>query len=250
MRSIDRLKTAFSGTFPLKEKRPDTFQVLAPFFHEDGDMLEIFVEPVSQNRYRLCDHGLTLMRLSYDINLTENKEALYTRILAENGLDEQDGNIFIDSDYEDLLPRFFHFSQTLGKVSSLRYMRKKTIQNLFYDTLMDYADQAFFDLPHQTRYAPIASHTDCLVDVMFAFAKRPLFLFGIRENDNAKALEVAANCFEFKTEGLHFQSLLVYENYDSITQKNNKRLLRATDKTFVDFEQFRHEGRHYIEHVA
>lgn len=250
MSTLELLKSAFTGTFQLKEKRPNIFQVIAPFFHEDGDIMEIFVEPRDKDHYRICDYGLTLMHLSYNVNLTESKENLYGKILTENGLDEQDGNIFIESDYNNLLPNFFHFAQTLAKVSSLQYLKKKTIQNLFYETLIEFIQEQYKDIEHYVKYTPIPSNKECVVDVMFKLPKRPLYLFGVKDSDNQKALEIAANCFEFKTEGLSFQSLVVYENFDTLTQKNMKRLLRATDKQFLDFDQFKHEGRRYIQDVA
>jgi hypothetical protein len=250
MSTMDLLKSAFTGTFQLKEKRPNIFQVIAPFFHEDGDIMEIFVEPINKDHYRISDYGLTLMHLSYNVNLTESKENIYSRIITENGLDEQDGNIFIESDYNNLLTSFFHFAQTLAKVSSLQYLKKKAIQNLFYETLIEHIQQQYGDIDHQIKYKPIPSNKECVVDVMFNILKRPLFLFGVKENDNQKALEIAANCFEFKTENINFQSLVVYENFDTLAQKNMKRLLRATDKQFLDFGQFKHEGKSYIQNVA
>lgn len=250
MNTIDRLKSAFTGTFQLKEKRPNIFQIIAPFFHEDGDILEIFVEPTNQERYRFCDYGLTLMHLSYQVNLTESKETIYNKILSENGLDEQDGNIFIESDVDDLLPNFFHFAQTLGKVSSLQYLKKKTVQNLFYDLLIQYIEENYRDIDHSIKYTPVPSNKECVVDVMFDLPRHPLFLFGVKENDNQKALEIVANCLEFKTENINFQSLVVYQNFDKLTQNNIKRLLRATDKQFLDFEQFKLEGHRFIEQVA
>jgi hypothetical protein len=250
MSTMDLLKSAFTGTFQLKEKRPNIFQVVAPFFHEDGDIMEIFVEPTSKDRYRICDYGLTLMHLSYNVNLTESKENLYSRIITENGLDEQDGNIFIESDFNNLLPSFFHFAQTLAKVSSLQYLKKKAVQNLFYDMLIEHIQQKYGDIDHKVKYTPIPSNKECVVDVMFDLPRHPLFLFGVKENDNNKALEIAANCFEFKTENINFQSVVVYENFDTLTQKNMKRLLRATDKQFLDFDQFKNEGRRFIENVA
>jgi hypothetical protein len=250
MSTLDLLKSAFTGTFQLKEKRPNIFQVVAPFFHEDGDMMEIFVEPTSNDRYRICDYGLTLMHLSYNVNLTESKENLYNRIISENGLDEQDGNIFIESDFNNLLPSFFHFAQALAKVSSLQYLKKKAVQNLFYDMLIEHIQQKYADIPYKLKATPIPSNKECVVDVMFEFPRHPLFLFGVKENDNQKALEIAANCFEFKTENINFQSVVVYENYDTLTNKNQKRLLRATDKQFLDFDQFKNEGRRFIENVA
>jgi hypothetical protein len=51
-------------------------------YHEDGDMVDIFLEnPPNGNGDRLvrvCDHGMTLMRLSYSYDLdTPKKEEIF-----------------------------------------------------------------------------------------------------------------------------------------------------------------------------
>ena len=68
--------------------------MLAPLFHEDGDMVDIFIDelPNGSNRVRVSDHGMTLMRLTYTFDVdTENKMRIFNRILAENRISEQDG---------------------------------------------------------------------------------------------------------------------------------------------------------------
>jgi hypothetical protein len=253
MTTKDLLQSAFSGTFPLKEKRPNIFQVIAPFFHEDGDMLEIFVESTGENRYRISDYGLTLMHLSYNTSFTASKEALFNDILKGNGLDEEGGSIFIESDFENLQSRFFHITQTLAKVSSLQYLNKQAIKNLFYDTLKTRINDDFSDMANiiQHQYKPLPAHADCIVDVAFLFPGRPpAFLFAIKERDNQKALEVVVNCLELKASGTDFHSLVVHQNFDLLAKKNSNKLLRATDKQFLDSEQFNHDGKSYIKKLA
>lgn len=61
------LKAEFNEHVALREKRPNIMQVIAPLYHEDGDMLDIFID-VPRNSGEpmiISDHGLTLMRLSY-----------------------------------------------------------------------------------------------------------------------------------------------------------------------------------------
>ena len=43
MLDIDGLRRTF-GQFDFREKRIGVYKVLAPFFYEDGDMYDIFVE--------------------------------------------------------------------------------------------------------------------------------------------------------------------------------------------------------------
>ena len=67
MTDLDSLKQQFNGHVAFRERRPGVLQVLAPLFHEDGDMVDIFLdEPVNgSGKVRIGDHGLMLMRLTY-----------------------------------------------------------------------------------------------------------------------------------------------------------------------------------------
>ena len=70
MTGLDLLKQQFNSHVAFRERRPGVLQVLAPLFHEDGDMLDIFLdEPVNgSGKIRIGDHELTLMRLTRTSN--------------------------------------------------------------------------------------------------------------------------------------------------------------------------------------
>jgi hypothetical protein len=107
MTGLDLLKQQFNGHVAFRERRPGVLQVLAPLFHEDGDMVDIFLdEPVNgAGKVRIGDHGLTLMRLTYTYDLdTENKQRIFNRILSENRIQEQDGRLYIEAEPEDRSP--------------------------------------------------------------------------------------------------------------------------------------------------
>lgn len=71
MRYIALLKEQFNHQIAFREKRPGIFQMIAPLYHEDGDMIEIFLENLYGNDtpIRICDHGMTIMRLSYNFDI-------------------------------------------------------------------------------------------------------------------------------------------------------------------------------------
>jgi hypothetical protein len=88
MIEIESLKQQFNGHAAFRERRPGVIQVLAPLFHEDGDMVDIFLDEPSNgsNRVVITDHGMTLMRLTYTYELdTENKQRIFYRISPKTG---------------------------------------------------------------------------------------------------------------------------------------------------------------------
>ena len=139
MISLDVLREQFNGRVELRERRPGVYQLIAPLYHEDGDMVDVYLEATGNGLIRVCDHAMTLMRLSYSFDLdTPNKEKIFQRILAENRVSEDRGNLFLDARRESLYPAVLQFAQALLKVSNMRLYKRAVIQSLFYEMLEEY----------------------------------------------------------------------------------------------------------------
>jgi hypothetical protein len=123
---ISYIKSDFNGRVSIKEKRPGIYQLMLPIYHEDGDMIDLFIKKKDKNHYTLCDYGLTLQRLSYSYDVdTENKELILQRILSENSLVEEEGNICLDTKPDTLYTDIMHIAKVLAKVGSMRFLERE-----------------------------------------------------------------------------------------------------------------------------
>ena len=128
---FDHIKTAFNGHVSIQEKRHGVYQLYLPIYHEDNDMIDLFIVPKENGKYELCDFGLTLMRLSYTYEIdTENKEAILNRILVENGLKEDDGNLFYNTKVETIFTDIMHVCQVYSKIGSMKYFKREVVESL------------------------------------------------------------------------------------------------------------------------
>ncbi|MBU0517542.1 DUF1828 domain-containing protein, partial [bacterium] len=128
MEYLELLKKQFNHQIFLRERRVGIFQLVAPLFHEDGDMIDIFLENVNgdHGKIRICDHGMTLMRLSYSFDLdTPNKERIYQKILSENMISEHGGNIYLDIEPTSLYPAILQFAQTVAKITNMQLYKRE-----------------------------------------------------------------------------------------------------------------------------
>lgn len=119
---MEDLKNNFSQQIRFAEKRPGITQLIGPFFHDDGDMLDIFLRPATDtDPMKITDCGMTLMRLSYSYDLeTEARRKIFQRILAESGAAESDGEIYVEAKPAELYAGLMRFVQTVTKVSNMR----------------------------------------------------------------------------------------------------------------------------------
>ncbi|MDQ6701223.1 MAG: DUF1828 domain-containing protein [Acidobacteriota bacterium] len=246
------LKAEFNGRIAFRERRPGIIQVLAPLFHEDGDMIDVFIDlPTSENqRVRLSDHGMTLMRLSYSYEIdTPPRRKILDRILSENGVLEDRGRLFIETTPVHLYPTLLQFAQTIAKVSNMQSFKREVIQSLFYDTLDDYVRNNLIRYHPTAHYLPIPSRDDLEVDWRLKTQPRDIFLYGVK--DNSKARLAALTCREFQISKISFRSVIVHEDFENgLSKKDQARITSAADKQFTSLQDFQANAEQFFSREA
>jgi len=245
---LENLKSEFNHHVSFREKRPGIMQVLAPLFHEDGDMVDIFLDlpkPPSES-IRISDHGMTLMRLSYSYDVdTPTKQRILNRILSENGIAEDRGRLILNTTQEHLYPALLQFAQTVAKVSSMQAFKREVMQNLFYEMLGDFVKTELSRFHPIEGYLPISDRDDLEVDWKLSLP-RDVFLFGVR--DNAKARLAALACREFQRLPISFRSVIVHEDFENdLSRKDRSRITAAADKQFTSLSDFQVNAERYFQ---
>ena len=251
MTYLDLLREQCHNQVSFRRKRPGILQLVAPLYHEDGDMVDIFFEPINggQDRIRICDHGMTLMRLSYNFDIdTPNKERILQRILSENHIVEEKGNLFLDSKPENLYPSVLQFAQAVAKVSNMELFRREVIETLFYEMLTEFIDDALQKYNPREKVFPIPERDDLEVDFEFNIEPRPIYLFGVR--GSAKARLTTISCLEFQRAKLPFKSFVVHEDFESLSGKDRSRITSAADKQFISLDDFKTNAEQVLEREA
>jgi len=251
MKAIELLRVQFGDLVRLEEKRPNIQQVFAPLYHEDGDMMDIFLDLPNDadllvgQRIRLSDHGMTLMRLSYAFDLdTPNKEKIFHRILIENGADEEGGEISMETDAASLYPALMQFSHAIGKVCNMRQFRRETMESLFEEMLKEFIMEKLTSYQPVESVHPIPDRDDLEADWQFTPNGKPFYLFSVK--DNARARLATISCLEFQRHNLPFRSMMVHEDFDKIGRKDKTRLTSASDKQFTSLDDFKQHVEQYL----
>lgn len=231
----------------LSEKRPNILQVHAPFFHEDGDMYDIFIEPGKEpNKIKVSDYGMTLMRLSYTYDTsTITRLKILNRIIYSNDLELSNGIIFIEVDVEQLYSAIMMFSQVISKITNMKNFQRDTIHNLFFEDLEDFVYQDLRPYHPDKNFHPIPSNPEYEVDYCFNHRERPLYLFAINNPSNAKLATIS--CLKFEMEKIKFKGVMVIEKLAVIPKKDLNRLLSVSYKNFPSLEDFKENAQNFFE---
>lgn len=245
MNLSSELEKQLDFKFSLKEKRPGIFQIFAPFYHEDGDMFDIFIEK-QNGKVIISDYGMTLMRLSYVYDLdTPNKEKIFNRIINTNRINISNGKLFIETTPDRLKPAVLQFLQTITKVSNMKLYQREVVQNLFFEILDEFISEKLNKYNPKKQYYPIPQNTEYEVDYCFNNIARPIFLFGINSPSNAKLATIS--CLKFQNEKVKFRSVMVLENIDVLSKKDLSRLMSISDKEFPSFKDFEMNAEQFFE---
>jgi hypothetical protein len=247
---LELLKKQFNDRIRFSQKRDGVFQVIAPFYHEDGDMLDVYIENLGDNgKILISDHGMTLMRLSYEYDIdTPNKERIFQKILSENQLMENDGRLYIETKPDRLYSSMLQFTQALGKVSNMRLFKREVIKSLFYEMLDEFIIETLSQYQPVKNVQPIAERDDLEVDYQLSLPRKSVYLFGVR--DSAKARLTTISCLEFQKVQIPFNSVVVHENFEELNRKDRQRITSAADKQFIDLDDFKKGGEEYLKREA
>ncbi len=249
---LEKLKNGFNDHVAFHEKRPGIVQVMAPFYHEDGDMVDLFIDfpSVSDRPLVITDHGLTLMRLSYTYDVeTSSKQKILERILSENGVTLARGRMFLETSPESLYPSILQFAQTVAKVCNMQMFNQAVVQNLFYELLDDFVKTSLSGYSPIEKHVPIADREDLEVDWCFPVSPKDIFLFGVR--GSAKARLAALTCLDFQRNKTRFRSVAVHFDFENdLSKKDRSRITNAVDKQFASLADFKSGAEEFFSREA
>lgn len=243
---LNHIQSDFNQRVSIKQKRPGIFQLYLPIYHEDGDMVDLFLKTNGVDSYSLCDYGLTLQRLSYSYDIdSENKESILQRIISENSLKEDNGNIYLNTSSDTIFTDIMHITQAYAKIGSMRYFKKEVIENLFYEILGEFIEKELKEFKPKRNVLPIPERDDLEADYSFSPNGHPVYLFGVK--DASKARLATISCLEYQKANLNFRGWVVNEDFEKLPRKDRSRLTNTCDKQFTSLEDFKSSAKVFLE---
>lgn len=233
------------------ERRPNIYQLVVPIFHEDGDVVDVYLEnsPLGNGDIRICDFGLTLMRLSYTFEIsTSTRQQILDSILFNNGVQNDNGIFYLDTPINQLRKNVLQFAGCVQKICNMRYWSRDAIRSTFYEDLELYVTtelEKFFPTPY---ISPLEDYPVISVDWTLTIHNRSLYIYGVIGNDKAK--NVAISLLEFHKRRLQFISMIVHEDLESLGSKEIIYLTKNADLQYPTLEDFKEKSNQDIERLV
>ena len=241
---INNIRASLSGRmssgFDIYERRQGDYQLIVPIFHEDGDMVDIYLQesPQGEAYVRICDFGMALMRLSYSYDLnTDARRRIFEDILINNRVADDDGNLRLDVPAGALYEGIMQFAGCVQKVCNMRYWARETVRSAFYDDLSGYITSNLTSYSPVASQAPLPNAAVFSVDWTLTHNRRDFYLFGVLGNDKAKS--VAITLLEFQKATLPFISLVIHEDMEALGRRERQYLTRNADRQYPVLDDFK-----------
>lgn len=214
------------------QQRSSGTAVSLPIVGRDGDHITAYVKEVTGG-WRVSDMGSTLMRLSYEHDLTTllrgARERLFDSILQECGLQEDDGDIFIEVAASELTRGLFALGQGIARVEDLSLWTRGRVENTFNDDLRRIiVDAAGLEKVVENYELPnLPGAENYPIDFFVKTPSEPLFIFGISNKDKARLATIVLQ--HLMKHVARFNSMVVYSDIDEIARPDQKRLMLAAN---------------------
>lgn len=222
-------------------------RLIIPFYHEDGDMYDVFIKELDNNEILLYDNGLTLMRVSYSISIdSKHKTEILNKILNENKIINDQGDLQLRTTIEDFSIALNHYCTTIAKITNMRILTREGVSSLFYDYVEDfifsklepkYKIDRHYKLPNELTVKTYKINT-----------RKPVFIFPVKDELAASRATVGWN--ELKKVETSSISVGICEELDKINRYDKYFFVNSMDKTFPQFNDFRDNITDYIDRFA
>jgi hypothetical protein len=227
----EKLCTLMCTDVKLRLQNDELLAVDTPFYFADGDPYQMYIKERPGGVLRLSDMGHTLMHLSYENNIDKFREGtrgkLFDQILAEHGVQEEQGEFYVDTPSENLSSSIFRLAQALTQVNDLTFLNRARTESRFYEELREqlYSIVNADHIVEDYFYEKMENAKDYPVDFFIEGKHAPLYLFGIPNKDKARLTTIILE--RLLREHADFDSLLIFSELETIPKKDLARLSNA-----------------------
>ena len=213
-------------------KRDDNVWMLdTPFTFPDGDAYPLYLSKTVTSGVRISDLGHTLMHISYETDIDNvlegRRHTLMQEIVSQSevGMDDEKGHFFIETSTENLASAVFSLGQVLTRVYDLTFLDRSRVSSTFYEDLEKFLTSIVEEERIEKDYVvpSLVGANNYPIDFYIKSNKGdPVFLYGIPSRDKVRLTTIFLQ--HFLSQGISFESVLVFEDQEKISRADLARL--------------------------
>lgn len=250
MIDLEKLKSSYHNLISFEKVNATMYRVLASFYHEDGDAIDVFIKEIEDKLY-ITDYGMSLMKLSYLFEMdTDTKKDVLNSIILYNSLENKDGELIKETSLDSFGEDLNQFCLAIAKVTNMEILSKNLITSMFNEILDDYFEKQIkmkYDFVRNFKPLP---ETDITIDYKIEVKglNIPLFIFPIKTS--IQAVRMAYDCAEMKEKKVKSVNLAVCEDMSKIDKKDFRRMNAQSLKCYSDMNEFEENLDEMINNVV
>lgn len=232
---------ALCAKVTIRTRDDGQIMITTPFRFPDGDGFSVYLKRLPSGGIRLSDMGSTLMHLSYEQDIDKLKEGVkqkvYSQILSEMGIEDDDGELFLEAPANKLAQSIFQFGQALTRIHDIPFINRVQVESTFYEDLYRHlSDIVSIENIIKDYVAPnVDKAEDYKADFCIIGHKRPLLVFGVPSQTKARLATIVIQYLHSKK--FEFSGMVVYSDMTSLPRGDVARLTTAANDQISSIEE-------------
>lgn len=217
----------------LSQEGFNRFIVFNPFMFNDGDHLVVLLKS-KEEKWLFSDEGHTFMHVTYDdIDIDRGtRKKIIDNVLVGYGIKNLEGELIAEVPDNQFGDALYSFLQGLIKITDINYLLRERVRSTFMEDFRIFLEEKvpsdrrsfdYFDKQHD----PDRKY---LIDCRINGISRPLFVFGIQNDD--KCRDATITCLQYEKFGAPFRSMAIFEDQEEINRKVLARFSDVCDKQY------------------
>ncbi len=229
------------------------FKVFTPFQFDDGDSLSIVLKRIG-DKWLLTDEAHTYMHLSYEIDMNSlekgTRQKIINSVLSGYGIRELDGELLLNVEQDDFGNAFYSFVQGLIRITDVTYLTRERVRSTFMDDFKVFlhdsvpVERIKFNYTDPEIDVEGKYPVDCKINGM----AKPLFIFGISNEDKCRDATISIMWFEKK--GISHHPIAIFEDQEEINRKVLARFSDVVEKQFSSLSANKDRIKKYLSELV
>lgn len=232
----DEFKSRVCEQIDLEAEGEGRFLIATPFRFEDGDHFVITLKREGDH-WILSDEASTIMHLSYWLDEDATKPGGKRRDIIDSSLaaysvQNRNGELIIPIKEDRFGDALFNLIQALTKVTDVSFLSREIVRSTFMEDLKAFLQRTVDEtrLEFDWRDREHDPHGNYPVDFRVNGMKRPLFIYGLPNEDKVSLATI--NLLTFERWKLPFRSIGIYEEQERVSPKPVARFTDVVEKGF------------------